>query len=385
MARRLVVEADGGSRGNPGPAAYGAVVRDADTGEVLAERAEAIGTATNNVAEYRGLIAGLQAVRELSPDAEVEARLDSKLVVEQMSGRWRIKHPALQPLALEAQRALPRSQVSYTWVPRELNKHADRLLNEVLDGRPAGVEASTPTPAQPELDEAEVEPAAPNVLRGWSADSGVPTTFLLLRHGETPYTLEKRFSGRGGADVGLTDAGRAQAERAATALAARGGIDAIVASPLRRTVETAEAVAAATGLSVRTEDGFAECAFGEWDGLTFDEVRERWPDELARWLQSPSERPPGGESFEEHEARVRRARDVTMARNPRRTVVVVTHVTPVKQLVRLALGAPAPALFRMELAPASLTAVQWWADGGSSLRLFNGTEHLGAVPPAHGR
>ncbi len=373
MARRLVVEADGGSRGNPGPAAYGAVVRDAETGEVLAERAERIGTATNNVAEYRGLIAGLRAVQELAPDAEVEARLDSKLVVEQMSGRWRIKHPDLQPLALEAQRALPRRQVTYTWVPRELNKHADRLLNEVLDGK-----QPEPTPAaatEPVLDEAEVDPA-PNVLRGWSPDTGVPTTFLLLRHGETPYTVEKRFSGRGGTDVELTEAGLAQAQRAAAALTARGDVDAVVASPLRRAVETAEIVAAALVLPVRTEEGFAECAFGEWDGLTLTEVRERWPDELDRWLGSTSVAPPGGESLDAHETRVRRARDVTIARNPRRTVLVVTHVTPVKQLVRLALQAPAAAVFRMEMAPASLTVLQWWSDGGASLRLFNGTDHL---------
>ncbi len=129
-------------------------------------------------------------------------------------------------------------------------------------------------------------------------------------------------------------------------------------------------------MPVRTEDGFAECAFGEWDGLAFVEVQRRWPDELTAWLASPSVAPPGGESFEEHEARVRRARDVTMARYPRRTVLVVTHVTPIKHLVRLALGAPAKALFRMELDTASMSVVQWWEDGGASMRLFNGTEHL---------
>ncbi|MDN5855245.1 MAG: reverse transcriptase-like protein, partial [Actinomycetia bacterium] len=83
--RRVIVEADGGSRGNPGDAAYGALIRDADTGEVISENAETIGIATNNVAEYRGLIAGLELVAEHAPEAEVEVRMDSKLVIEQMA------------------------------------------------------------------------------------------------------------------------------------------------------------------------------------------------------------------------------------------------------------------------------------------------------------
>ncbi|MGW6980645.1 reverse transcriptase-like protein, partial [Streptomyces sp. NPDC054932] len=135
---RFVVEADGGSRGNPGPAGYGAVVLDPATGETLAERAEFIGVATNNVAEYKGLIAGLAAARDLAPDAQVLVRMDSKLVVEQMSGRWKIKHPDMKPLAAEAARILPRAQVTYEWIPREQNKHADRLANEAMDAGKRG-------------------------------------------------------------------------------------------------------------------------------------------------------------------------------------------------------------------------------------------------------
>jgi ribonuclease HI len=131
--RTLIVEADGGARGNPGPAAFGAVVRDGATDEVLAEVAQTLGVTTNNVAEYRGLIAGLQAARDIDAQASVEARLDSKLVVEQMSGRWKIKNATLRSLALEAHRVLPEGRVSYTWVPRARNAHADRLLNAALD------------------------------------------------------------------------------------------------------------------------------------------------------------------------------------------------------------------------------------------------------------
>ena len=135
MPVRFVVEADGGSRSNPGEAAFGAVVLDAASGDVLAERAERIGIASNNVAEYRGLIAGLEAVRELDPTAEIEVRMDSKLVVEQMSGRWKIKHPDMRALALRARDILPMAQVTYTWIPRAENARADALVNEALDGR----------------------------------------------------------------------------------------------------------------------------------------------------------------------------------------------------------------------------------------------------------
>jgi len=142
--RHLIVEADGGSRGNPGPAAYGAVVLDADTGEVLVELADYLGEQTNNVAEYEGVTAGLAAAREIDPTAMIEARLDSKLVVEQLSGGWSIKNARLRQLALRAKALAPVDQVRYTWVPRAQNKRADALANQSMDaaaaGRPARIE-----------------------------------------------------------------------------------------------------------------------------------------------------------------------------------------------------------------------------------------------------
>jgi ribonuclease H / adenosylcobalamin/alpha-ribazole phosphatase len=131
---KLIVEADGGSRGNPGLAGYGALVADAATGQVLAERAEGLGTTTNNVAEYSGLLAGLRAAAEIAPGADVEVRMDSKLVVEQMSGRWQIKDPRLRELARGAREASGRlGRVTYTWVPRARNTRADKLANEAMD------------------------------------------------------------------------------------------------------------------------------------------------------------------------------------------------------------------------------------------------------------
>ncbi|MEU7420634.1 bifunctional RNase H/acid phosphatase [Streptomyces antibioticus] len=457
--REFIVEADGGSRGNPGPAGYGSVVIDAATGETLAERAEFIGVATNNVAEYRGLLAGLRAARELDPAATVRVRMDSKLVVEQMSGRWKIKHPDMKPLAAEAARILPAGQVSYEWIPRERNKHADRLANEAMDAgkrgeqwdaaasraaldaagpgsagsralpEPSGppgdatagaakarealaqaratedttateattavavTEATTGTAAtEATTDAGDADARAARTLAatpptspetrpsvGWASapDLGAPATFVLLRHGETPLTPQKRFSGRGGSDPSLSAVGREQAERVAAALARRGTVQHILASPLARTRETAGAVAARLGLEVVVEEGLIETDFGAWEGLTFGEVRERHPEDLNRWLADPEAEPTGGgESFAATAARISATRDKLTSAYAGRTVLLVTHVTPIKTLVRLALGAPPESLFRMELSAASLSAVAYYADGNASVRLFNDTSHL---------
>lgn len=133
MTRRLVVEADGGSRGNPGIAAGGAVVIDADSGAVLSEIGAYVGIASNNVAEYSGLIAGLETAFARDAAASVVVRMDSKLVVEQMTGRWRIKHPDMQALARRAQAVIGGRSVAFQWVPRLENKRADAAANEAMD------------------------------------------------------------------------------------------------------------------------------------------------------------------------------------------------------------------------------------------------------------
>ena len=394
--REFIVEADGGSRGNPGPAGYGSVVLDAATGETLVEAAEYIGVATNNVAEYRGLLAGLRAAHELDPSARVHVRMDSKLVVEQMSGRWKIKHPDMKPLAAVAARVFPPDQVTYEWIPREQNKHADRLANEAMDAGKRG-EQWSPAASTAELDaraavpepsgaaggraakaDADVRAATVVASPGWApADMGAPATFVLLRHGETPLTPQKRFSGSGGTNPSLSDVGRDQAERAGAALARRGTIQAIVASPLARTRETAGIVARHLGLEVTVEDEIRETDFGAWEGLTFAEVRERHPDDLNRWLADPTAEPSGGgESFAATATRIAAARDKLVAAYAGRTVLLVSHVTPIKTFVQLALGAPPEALFRMELSAAALSAVAYYADGNASVRLFNDTSHL---------
>ena len=382
MTRRFIVEADGGSRGNPGPAAYGAIVRDPSTGEVVAERSEAIGVASNNVAEYRGLIAGLTAAAELDPTAELEVRLDSKLIVEQMSGRWKVKHRDMLALVKQAFAAYEPTLVSYTWVPREQNKAADRLVNAALDGprapRSSGAARTAPNtdPSDPASDQAGDDAASRTMLRiaGWE-QMAPPTRQLLLRHGETPHTADRRFSGMGGEDPGLSDVGRDQARRAAEALVGR-GVEVIVASPMRRTSQTAEIVAEALGLEIEWDEGFVEAAFGAWEGLTFAEVMERAPDDLQAWLAATSVAPPGGESLDAVAVRVRQARDRLLARHGGRLVLTVSHLTPINTLVRLAIGAPASSVYRMRVQPGALSAVEWYADGAASLQSYNDDSHL---------
>jgi ribonuclease H / adenosylcobalamin/alpha-ribazole phosphatase len=202
-----------------------------------------------------------------------------------------------------------------------------------------------------------------------------PVVTLLLRHGQTPMSVQKRYAGR--SDVPLTDAGVAQAAAAAKRLASA-GIDAIVASPLQRAVRTAEAVAAVTGLPVMTDDGFRETDFGDWEGLTFAEVRERWPSEMTAWLADPAVAPPGGESFAGVSERVTAALGRVLDGRAGQTVLVVSHVTPIKTLVTAALLAPPPALYRMHLDVAALCEIDWYADGPAVLRSFNDTAHLPA-------
>jgi probable phosphoglycerate mutase len=360
------IEADGGSRGNPGPAAYGAVLYDAATGKVIAEKAATIGIATNNVAEYQGLIAGLELYHEHAEGADLEVRMDSKLVVQQMSGAWGIKHPDMKALALEARALVPQG-TRWTWIPREQNKYADRILNDALDGK-----VREPVAVVEEAEDTLVDAAAEPPKPPW--EQGPPTTLILVRHGETDHTRDRKFSGLGGDDPGLNDAGRAQVEATAawlSPLAAR--IDVVVTSPLRRTRESAAILADRLDRAVEVEEGFAEAAFGAWDGMTYAEARALDEAAFDKWVKSV-DLPAGGhgESMTDVERRVRRARDRLIAAHPGRTVLVVAHVTPIKLLVKLALDLPFESLFKTELAPASATILSWYPDGHPVLRLLNG-------------
>lgn len=373
MAMELIVEADGGSRGNPGPAGYGALVRDAASGDVLVEVCEPIGAATNNVAEYRGLIAGLTEAARIDPAAAVQARMDSKLVVEQMRGRWRIKHPDLVPLATRAKRlASGFAAVSYTWVPRAANSRADRLANEAMDaaarGRHDAVRRVADAPAAPL--------AAP--VPAWTSHTDTPTTTLLVRHGQTPLSVERRFAGV--TDESLTQHGIEQAKAVAARLRAwtrrYGRIDTVISSPRKRARQTAEFIAAATGSELEFEDGVAETDFGAWEGQTLAEVRTATPAQLDAWLADPDAAPHGGESFSAVSDRVQASLDRLIDRHRAGNVVLVSHVTPIKTVLRRALLAPPEAMYRIHLDLACLSWIDWYADGSAVVRSLNDTSYL---------
>ena len=421
---RLDVECDGGSRGNPGIAGCGSSVLEGD--QEVAARWEFIAKATNNVAEYQGLINALELAIEVAKmrgvaaaDLEIQVRMDSKLVVEQMSGRWKIKHPDMKPLAArvkELEAAL--AAVTYNWVPRAQNKRADELANRAMDDGIGGRWFDDALSFQPAADSAEAganaapgsagaagaSGAAGNESAGAEAvtdaasapewhPGGNPTRLWVLRHGQTEMSVQKQFSGL--SDPELTSHGREQARRAAAYVAGQlsggaggnasagssAGPVAIYSSPLKRTRQTAEAVAealaeaAAVGGSssaggpggskprVHVTEALIEMNFGDWEGRTFAEVMDEFPLEHDACFWDSAAAPSGGESPDDVLARVRPfLRDV--ARNhPGEDVVLVSHVTPIKSILRHALCASGALYRTLHLDLAGLSVIEIFPDG----------------------
>ncbi len=316
MRRRLTVEADGGSRGNPGVAGYGALVRDTETGALLAERAEPLGKASNNVAEYRGLIAGLEAAHAIDPGAEVLARMDSKLVVEQMSGRWKIKHEDMRRLALQARDVAARitsagGTVRYEWIPREINKDADALSNVAMDGR-------TVNRTFAESESAGQEPAGELDAAGDAADAG----------GEAAAEADEAVRVVLVAAAASRDAAGATAS-AVVSVVGTGGIE-VVGGVSDAVDVTARAIGDALGTEVEGDPA--------WDS-TGPGARAAWARAVAR----------GG------------------------TVVAVCPVDVVRGVLADLLGVPAERQDRLAVAPGSLAGVEVWGERRVSVAFTNRT------------
>jgi broad specificity phosphatase PhoE len=213
----------------------------------------------------------------------------------------------------------------------------------------------------------------PSGSASWTGQTGTPTRLLLLRHGQTELSVQRRYSGHG--DPELTPLGHAQAAGAAARLARVPDIAAVLTSPLRRARQTAEAVAAATGAPLAVRDRLIETDFGKWEGLTFLEARARDPQLHAEWLGSEEVAPPEGESFAAVGRRVAAELAELLQAYPGATLVLVTHVTPIKMLLRDALQGGPSVLYRLHLDLAALSIVDFYPDGGASVRLVNDTCH----------
>ncbi|HAT1361022.1 bifunctional RNase H/acid phosphatase [Corynebacterium striatum] len=379
---KLVIFADGGSRGNPGIAGSGTAVYSADRKQLLREIAYVVGTkSTNNVAEYHGLLRGLEAAVEMGAD-DVDFYMDSKLVVEQMNGRWKIKHPDMQALALEARKLIDQiGSFTLTWVPRAKNKAADALSNVAMDAAAAG----EPVGIVGVGEEVTADTAAPQPS-DWMTEQGPVTRFILVRHGQTEMSAAKQYSGH--ADPELTELGKKQALAAAQALAET-QVDAIVCSPLKRCQQTAQAIAASVRpahpdgtegekLSIETVEGLIEVDFGLWEGKTFAQAHATDEELHSQWLEDPSVACPGGESLQQVHRRVRKTRQELQEKYAGKTVVVVSHVNPIKSFIRQSLDAGPVTFNRLFLDLASISIAEFW-DGGSMLRGFNDVGHLRAL------
>jgi len=397
MTQLVIIEADGGSRGNPGPAGSGAVLIDAQSGSVLAEVAIFIGVATNNVAEYKAVLAAIEVANEIVPEAQLLVRMDSKLVVEQMSGRWKIKNEGMQQLAASMSEVIGGREVKFEWIPREQNSKADSLANEAMDAERSVIRKYIGSPDTSTIDvitsgaksvtaDMEYNPELPSSVRAPRNVTKKLTTLILVRHGRTLLTETHRISGRGGEDPQLSEVGRSDAAKVASELN-RVGLDGplakvlrpevIVSSPIARTRETAEVIANQLGIPVVLNEDIAEIAFGDWDGHTNQEVAQNWPDLYEQWRGDHRIAPPGGgESLEEFDARVQRGLLDILDTHEGKTVVVVGHVMSIRGVLRTALEANWPSYWRTSIAPCSISVVRFWGTQAAEVTVVNQTNHL---------
>lgn len=387
---KLIIYADGGSRGNPGIAGSGTVVYAADGTTVLREIVYVVGKkASNNVAEYHGLLRGLEAAVELGAD-DVDFYMDSRLVVEQMNGRWKIKHPDMKQLGLQAQKLMQQlGAVHLSWVRRNDNKVADALSNEAMDaaaeGHAPGVVdrgdgpdnvGDEPGDVGDEHD-AEKSPATMGTHASWTGATCQPTTLILVRHGQTSYSAEHRYCGH--SDIALTETGMRQAAASATAVAERGDIDLVVSSPLQRCQTTAKMIAEKTGAQLETHDALIEANFGNWEGLTFQQAQDDDAELHAAWITDASLTPPEGESLAQVHRRVREFRKQLVAQHPGKTIAVVSHVNPIKSLIRQGLNAGPATFSHLFLDLASIAVVKFYDENSpvaSAVLSVNETAHL---------
>lgn len=408
---RYLVNTDGGSRGNPGAAGYGYVVR-AEDGRILLRKAGYLGTATNNVAEYSAVVDALEAIAAADPDAHVTVRADSRLVVEQMSGRWKIKHPEMQALAMRARKALGPAQVRYEWVPRAENKDADELANRAMDrrldwahgslpggagaaaGRGDGTEPEDAGEPHDDVVHAAGAPTEPDVTEyppvtrrqsgaAWTFEADPPVTLVLVRHGETAMTAAAGFSGGSEPGPPLSATGRRQAAMVAGALARMTSVwpdlpapTLLWASPMVRTRETADLIGNELGLPTEVVEDLREIDFGRWQGMRAHEITDQFPGGLHRWAAATGVAPEGGETIDQVEDRMLRVARQALKSHAGQTVVLVTHSIASKVALWSLAGRPNTAWHHVRTPPGSFSVMRLWPSGAHEVVVTGVTPEL---------
>jgi probable phosphoglycerate mutase len=300
--------------------------------------------------------------------------MDSKLVVEQMSGRWKIKHPDMMTLGARVQKLIASKDVQFVWIPREQNGLADALANKAMDF------AGDPIAAAVEFNSGE-----PSSIRAPRPSIKEATTLILVRHGRTALTESRKISGGDGENPDLSELGRQDARQVADELAKLGHSGnfaylnppvAVVHSPIARAQQTAQAISNRLSIPMVSNDDLAEIGFGEWDGLTNEEMIAAFGDEYNAWRGSFDVAPPRGESLKDFDARVRRAFDSILERYSGQTVVVVAHVMPIRALLRLANDSSIAGFWRTNVGPASISIARYWGYEAAEVVCSNSTAHL---------
>ena len=365
----IFVYADGASRGNPGPASYGVSIVS-DNGEIVAEFGEALGVRTNNYAEYQGVIAALRYLSD-THHRDITIRMDSKLVIEQLSGRWKVKSDDMRELVSEASRLLGPFKATLEWIPREQNSRADELANMALDGK--GVDLPVA-----HLELAGIQPRSIRAPR----QTREPVTLVLVRHGHTQMTERDLIAGGDGDDPELSDLGFRDAQSAAAAIGPLLKFYSlpepalVLHSPMRRTIQTAKEISGKLGLPTASDERLREIGFGIWNGQEMTTVSSENPELVRAWQGSLEVKPPSGESIRDLIGRIDPLIKQLSQQHSGKTVVVVSHMMPVRTLVALSARGSDDLYWSTNFAPGSISIVRYFGPSFGEQFTINSCQHL---------
>ena len=365
----IFLYADGASRGNPGPAAYGVHIEDSEE-NTIADFGEALGIATNNQAEYSGVIAGLRYLTT-TQYREVTIRLDSKLVVEQLSGRWKIKNSNMQELAIEAQGLLREFDARFEWVPREQNSLADANANKALD------EGDFTSSSAANLELSSIQPRSIRAPRQYLE----PTTIAVVRHGHTVNTEKNLISGGQGTDPELSELGLFEANAAAEQLPlllsefGLPELSAVYHSPMVRTTQTAAALAMGK-LELLADARLREIGFGDWEMLEMAQLETDELELVSAWRGSLDVAPPGGESVNDMQGRVWSALEEIINQNRGKSVAVATHMMPTRAFAAAAFRGAKNAYFNLNSSPGGISIYRFFDMNFAEVFVMNSCQHL---------